>query len=260
MTTKAYPATKWLAAKWDLAISSAQLSGIVGDQAHAREGGYHISRQDQPSWNYSVGDYANDKVGPSDAAAAIDMTMNTSDMIKVTRRLYAAAKNRSDTRIHGKVRAFNGTLNGRTATRFEVQTGETYGATADHLWHVHLEIHRRWVNTQSVMEGIYSVIRGESFAAYRIRLGIKTTAAKVLPPRGIAQQSPVGYGVKHPSVVVLQRAINKIFGVKLPVDGVFGAKTLFYVNKLQTLAKTRKSNVVSKDLWGYIARRYAATK
>lgn len=265
MTTKAYPATKWLAAKWDAAIPSARLSGIVGDAAHARDGGYHISRQDQPSWNYSVADYSLDRLGPSDAAAAVDMTMNTSDMIRVSRRLAAAAANKSDPRLLGKVRAFNGTFNGRSAIRIEVRQyngrgAGVYSATADHLWHVHLEIHRRYVNSQSVMDGIYSVIRGESLSAYKIRRGIAKPAAPVAPAKPIADQSPVGAGVRHPAVLVLQRAINKIFGVSLPVDGVFGPKTLFYVRKLQGMAGLPQGNVVTKELWSYIARRYAATK
>jgi len=72
MATVATPAMTQFAADWEHAIDSAAKrndaatrSGIVGDAAHRARGGYHISREDQPSSNYSVSEYAIDRQGPS---------------------------------------------------------------------------------------------------------------------------------------------------------------------------------------------------
>src|SRR3954470_6518147 len=90
MATLSTTSLNWLADQWENVYSTAVLSGIVGDLAHKARGGYHISRQDQPTDNYSV-IRTDDKPGngPSDRAAAIDMTMSTADIIKCHTRLRA---------------------------------------------------------------------------------------------------------------------------------------------------------------------------
>ncbi len=107
MATLSTSSLNWLADEWEKLYSSATLSGIVGDLAHKARGGYHISRQDQPSGNYSV-TRADDKLGPSDRAAAIDMTMNTSDIKKCHIRLRNAWKNRANDPRMKYINAWNG--------------------------------------------------------------------------------------------------------------------------------------------------------
>lgn len=160
MATIAYAPTRWLAQEWERAIPSAKVSGIVGDLAHKLRGGYHISREDQPSWNFSVAQFLADRRGPSDGSSAIDMNMSTAQMIIVTTRLHAAVKRR-DPRIVKYVRAFNGTLNGKTAIRVEVKSGTVHWATPDHLWHVHLELYREFLNNMTAARAVLSVIKGE---------------------------------------------------------------------------------------------------
>jgi hypothetical protein len=150
-----------LADEWEKAYTSAVLSGIVGDLAHKARGGYHISREDQPKDNYSV-TRADDKPGngPSDRAAAIDMTMSTSDMIKCHTRLRTFWKNK-DPRMK-YLNAWNGWDGQGDAGRYDVVKHTIGVATADHKWHIHLEIRRKYVNDMTAMRAILSMLRGEN--------------------------------------------------------------------------------------------------
>src|SRR5687767_6586160 len=94
------------ARRWEQAIDSAErrddaatFSGIVGDLAHRREGGYHISREDQPADNYSCV-LPEDREGSSNWAAGVDMSMIPKDMALVTGRLLASAKDQGDPRLN----------------------------------------------------------------------------------------------------------------------------------------------------------------
>src|SRR5689334_17843212 len=118
MATNATTELKWLAAEWKKLYKSAVFSGIVGDQAHAARGGYHISREDQPSTNYSV-TRPDDKTGRADAASAIDMSMDVQDMRTCTARLIVLFANASDPR-RKYVNAFNGWNGSGSAKRYDI--------------------------------------------------------------------------------------------------------------------------------------------
>jgi hypothetical protein len=165
MATLSTASLNWLAANWEDLYGSAQLSGIVGDLAHKARGGYHISRQDQSSSNYSV-IRPDDRLGPSDRASAIDMTMSTADMKKAHIRLREAWKNRSSDWRMKYINAWNGWDGQGDAGRYDVVTGKVSTATADHKWHIHLEIRRRYVNDMNAMRAILSVLKGETLAEY----------------------------------------------------------------------------------------------
>lgn len=161
MATLATSAEKWLADEWEKLYKSAVLSGIVGDLAHKARGGYHISRQDQSSSNYSV-IRPDDKPGngPNDRASAIDMTMSTADMIKCHTRLRTLWKN-NDPRMK-YINAWNGWDGQGDAGRYDVVKRTITTATADHKWHIHLEIRRKYVNDMTAMRAILSMLAGES--------------------------------------------------------------------------------------------------
>lgn len=162
MTTLSTTNINWLAREWEKLYGTAVLSGIVGDLAHKRRGGYHISRQDQPSDNYSV-IRADDKLGPSDRAAAIDMTMSTADIIKCHKRLRACFQNRAKDPRTKYINAWNGWDGQGGAGRYDVVKGTVTTATPDHKWHIHLEIRRRYVNDRKAMEAILSMLKGEPY-------------------------------------------------------------------------------------------------
>lgn len=167
MTTLATSAEKWLADEWEKIYATAVLSGIVGDLAHKARGGYHISRQDQPTDNYSV-IRADDKPGngPSDRAAAIDMTMSTADIIKCHTRLREIWKNRANDPRMKYINAWNGWDGQGDAGRYDVVKGTVSTASSDHKWHIHLEIRRKYVNDMNAMRAILSMLKGESLAQF----------------------------------------------------------------------------------------------
>src|SRR5690349_2007947 len=162
MATLSTTNINWLANEWEKLYGSAILSGIVGDLAHKKRGGYHISRQDQPSDNYSV-IRTDDKLGPSDRAAAIDMTMSTADIIKCHKRLRACFQNRSKDPRTKYINAWNGWDGQGDAGRYDVVKGTVTTASSDHKWHIHLEIRRRYVNDRKAMEAILSMLKGEAY-------------------------------------------------------------------------------------------------
>lgn len=163
MATLSTTSLNWLASEWEKSYGSAILSGIVGDLAHKARGGYHISREDQSSTNYSV-IRADDKPGngPNDRAAAIDMTMSTADIIKCHVRLREAWKNRANDPRWKYINAWNGWDGNGDAGRYDVITGIVSTATNDHKWHIHLEIRRKYVNDMVAMRAILSLLKGES--------------------------------------------------------------------------------------------------
>lgn len=125
MATLSTVSLNWLAANWAPLYKTAVLSGIVGDLAHAARGGYHISREDQSTSNYSV-TRADDKPGngPNDRAAAIDMTMSTADIVTCHVRLRTLWRAGRTTDPRWKyVNAWNGWDGNDSAGRYDVVTG-----------------------------------------------------------------------------------------------------------------------------------------
>lgn len=239
MSTVATAAMKDLAADWKKCYTSAQISGIVPDRAHLARGGYHVSRQDQSGSNYSVV-RPDDRSGPSDAAAAIDMTMSTADMRSCTSRLTAAYSNVSDPR-RKYINAFNGTVNNKQARRWDVYARKVSSATSDHLWHVHLEIRRKYVNSATAMDAILSVLRGESLTSYLAR--VKVSSAKVAPANSPSYPGLLKKGSKGASVKKVQVKVGT------PADGDFGPKTESKVKAWQKAHGVGADGMVGPVTW-----------
>lgn len=159
MATRSTTQLNRLAAGWEDSYPSAVTSGIVGDLAHKQRGGYHISREDQPSTNYSV-TRPDDRLGPSDAAAAVDMNLGLADMVLCHTRLRAAWLAGDPRMIY--INAWNGWDGEGDAGRYDVVEHEVSTATADHKWHCHLEVRRRYVNSSVAIDAILSLLRGET--------------------------------------------------------------------------------------------------
>lgn len=169
MATRAHPITWYIARNWETYYASAVLSGIVGDAAHQLGGGYHISIEDNRITNYSVirpDDKAPPGDWPRDLAAAIDMSMNPTDMATCSWRLWYCWNDLTDPRrIY--LNGFNGWFNdGGPAKRYDFVTQGISTTTSDHKWHVHAEERRRYVTSQGPADAILSVLRGESKQDY----------------------------------------------------------------------------------------------
>lgn len=169
MATKAHEVTWYIADNWETYYASAVLSGIVGDAAHQKNGGYHISIEDQSSTNYSVtrpDDKAPPGTWPRNLAAAIDMSMSAADMKLCSDRLWNVWYDQSDPRrIY--LNGFNGYFNdGGPAKRYDYVTQQISEASSDHKWHVHKEIRRKWVTDMFAANAILSILRGETKQQY----------------------------------------------------------------------------------------------
>jgi hypothetical protein len=171
MTTLAHEITRFVAYEWEnnCGYVSAVLSGIVGDLVHLKRGGYHISIEDQSSTNYSV-IRIDDKAPPGNwsriLAAAIDMSMSTSDMALCMSRLWTVWNDQSDPRrIY--LNAFNG-WDGKTesAKRYDFVTQTVKNTTPDHKWHKHAEIKRKYVTSWIAAWAIVSMLKGETKEQY----------------------------------------------------------------------------------------------
>ncbi len=236
MTTLAPPLVRKLARDWEenCGLRSAQLSGIVGDAAHGSSG-YHISRQDCDSGDYSVV-RPDDKGGPSNMAAAIDMTMSASDMRLCTQRLVVAYSNVNDPR-RKYLNAFNGTLNNTSARRWDVYARVISSATSDHLWHVHLEIRRKYVESTTAMAGILAILQGQPVEKFLVATGVRLApGTKAVAPAypGV----PLKKGMRHPAIGLWQaRMLKRGWASIGKDDGVFGEKTLSVVIRWQDYLK-----------------------
>ena len=170
MATLASKEMVWFSLEWEKGIDSAfrredaaTQAGIVGDLAHRLSGGYHISREDQPGSNYSIAQFGDDRLGRADLASAVDMTMDPTAMVTVTRRL-VDAWHREDPRL-SNVRGFNGTLDGRSGIRKDASNPDpraTDYSDSTHTWHVHLEFFRRYADDLKTMQDVLSVILGST--------------------------------------------------------------------------------------------------
>lgn len=253
MSTVATAAMKQLSSDWakTCGLKSATPSGIVGDARHMKTGGYHLGRAFQPSSsNYSVV-RPDDKLGPDNAAAAIDMTMSHPDMITCTNRLVAAYTNLQDPR-RKYLNAFNGTQDGKTARRWDIYARKTKSATQDHTEHVHMEIRRKYVDSAVAMKAILSILRGQSVAAYLKEAGttgsVASTGSTSTPPSFTAtlkRGSSVSPAVRQFQSQLLKRGVSSI-GV---ADGLFGPKLESAVKDLQAAAGLVVDGVIGPKTW-----------
>jgi hypothetical protein len=149
---------------------------------YAAKSGYHNYRGALDDDDYSVGHLLADRRGSAIKASAIDLTMSAAAMVRYTRRLDVAARAR-DPRLYtarGPVlREFIGTKDNRTVYCYVLVGGRPLGVGADagadpgrddsHLWHIHLSIIRQFCEDWAALDGVLSVLRGESLAAWRAR-------------------------------------------------------------------------------------------
>jgi hypothetical protein len=138
--------------------------GARGNLKHTK--GYHRSRRYNMA--HTPGDYsvqlAADRAGDEDWVSAFDFTpgawgtaANRAEMVKITKRMRAAARAR-DPRVRA-LREFAGTENGTTVVTIDMQTGgDRSPFDSSHLDHGHGSIFRAYAAQDHT--GIYEVMAG----------------------------------------------------------------------------------------------------
>jgi Putative peptidoglycan binding domain len=186
-------------------IGGVQLGGI-----YASKPGYHNTRANLPSGDYSV-QYAADRAGPSDKSAALDITFpeahggNYARIKLVTKRLVEAAKARDPRIYRGStpvIREVIGNVGGR-AKNYDLYSRSENSRDDSHLWHIHLSITRKYVGDWSVLSGLVEIMADTTGGDDVIGLKKGDSGERVKE-----LQASLGYA-----------------GFPVPVDGSYGTKT-----------------------------------
>ena len=126
---------------------------------YAKKPGYHNARKNLTPSDYSVQE-PDDKLGSSDNASALDITLrNSSDMKKITQRLIDLT-NAEDGRVQ-VLREFYGTVDGYNVTGREVRTKRVISSDDSHLWHLHISVYRKWSGDSTAMNKVADAILGK---------------------------------------------------------------------------------------------------
>lgn len=217
-------------------IPGVRLGGI-----YANKSGWHNTVNANLSrWpgNYSVRNPI-DRRDPKTKARAIDLTMNATWMRIITQRLLDGAARR-DPRMRC-VKEFYGTVNGSTVVGRikDSEDGPYRSASSDasHTWHVHGGILTPYVDDRDAMEGLASLLKGESLASWQARTG------GTAPATGLVPEPTLREGDTGPRVGQLQRALNTALGLDLAVDEGYGLATTTAVRALQRLARITEDGI-----------------
>lgn len=184
MSTVAAAHTKTVVPAVKATFPSAVLSGIVPDERHLNQGGYHCSINDLNRFGKN-GDYSNrntkDKAPPVTAvgrqnACAVDISLSESDMARMFRNVERVWTNRhSDTRAQfiNAINVWDGNRD-HAPVRFNFQLGTRAKASADHTWHAHADWVRLFVDqgyslalAQRAARAMVSTMIGQSHDAWQ---------------------------------------------------------------------------------------------
>lgn len=246
--------------KFDALEPSALLGGVYADKA-----GYHNYRSKLPATDYSVGrDVAADKLGPSDKACAIDLTMSAAAMVKYTNRLDVAARAK-DPRLYLAgapiLREFIGTKDNKTVYCWVFVGGRALGVAADagpdpgrdksHLWHVHLSVIRAYITNPVALNQIFSILKGEPLETWIKAAALKVPAAKAPTFPGRVLRRNDAQANPDAAVKTLQdRLIAVGFGnLGRTGDGFFGPGTERAVTVWQAVCGLPRDGVVAAGTW-----------
>lgn len=149
-------------------FGSAVLSGIVPNQQHLDDGGYHCSVEDLRRFG-NAGDYSNVRPDDKDRnvryGAAFDVSVDAADMRKIYLRVHAVWADRSDPR-RKYVNAINCWDGSGDAVRLDFYANTAGYASEDHKWHTHGEMRRRYVLDAKAGRAVVSIYAGVSKATW----------------------------------------------------------------------------------------------
>jgi len=248
----AYQPMRDFATEWDNGYPSAVFSGIV-----ALSGGYHASIEDSVWGSYSVvrvDDKAPPGTWPRNLSAAIDMSKNTSDMVKEFWRVWRVFSNPADPR-RAFFNAYDGWDGSGDAVRLDFVTGGQSWANSTHKWHGHLEWRRRHVtNPISYVAARSMLLTDEGIPAYLARIG----AAPAPTPTGNVPGTRTlrvidGAGMLHgEDVLFVQKYIGWRCGTP---DGWYGNGTANGVRWYQGMRGIQVDGEVGPVTWTHLLQR-----
>lgn len=188
-----------------------QLGGI-----YANKPGYHNSRRNLPASDYSV-QYALDRQGPDDKAAAIDLTFPDAQsrhyetIIKYASRLLASGRDPHDERGN-YLREFYGQADEDTQVEgWDFQSVGPSTSDASHLWHIHLSFMRAYLNDRGAFDAVLSILIGETVEQWRARAG----RHEYLTTQNLPTEDEMPLFVKHGPAIYVSTGANWDGRIKL---------------------------------------------
>lgn len=169
---------------------------------YANKYGYHNYRSALSSKDYSV-QLPADKLGPSDKAAAIDLTFpdaqagNFKTINKYSLRLLKSGYDMKDDRGNYLREFYGNTDTDRQVEGWDFQRLQEATSDDSHLWHIHLSFLRKYLNDRRAFDAVLSILKGESFATYKARL-----AAPVVPKPAVVKAKATDF--KYPYQIILE--------------------------------------------------------
>ena len=142
---------------------------------YAFKAGYHSTRTDNKNnWpdDYSISD-PTDRKGPADKSAGLDWVFpdaqagHYATIIKYTKRLMNSAKDLHDPRLNGLREFFGQADTDLGVEGWDVRYQRPATASPSHLWHIHLSFDRDKVGSQVLMDGVFSVFKGNTVAQWK---------------------------------------------------------------------------------------------
>jgi hypothetical protein len=216
---------------------------------YANKRGYHNKRENLPSTDYSVAQFEVDRQGPNDEAAAIDWTFpnaqggNYTTISKYSKRLLAARNDADDSRTK-YIREYFGQIDSdSTVEGWDFSKNRASTSDKSHLWHIHISIHRKYVNDPTAMKAILSILEGETLDKFKANTGRTVTYQhfrSVLPILKRGDSDPISKSATGTAYVArAQRQLQVV------VDGDYGPATALAVKNLGF----GNGGTINNDVW-----------
>lgn len=232
---------------------TSKLGGIL-----AFKRGYHAPR----GWllthgytaDYSVVQFPVDREGPADEASAIDWTFPGTAITKYSKRLLQAgmAGRGVDPRTI-YMREFFGNANlDIKVDGWDYAKARASTSDSSHLWHIHISVHRKYINDRKAMRAILSILRGQTIGEWKEQEQPVTmqTFTSHLPILKQGMSDPVvANGTSY-----IRRAQRQL-GV--PADGDYGPATAAAVKALGVAG--RDGTVIDVAVWEQMYALWGAT-
>lgn len=185
----AAPPTRWVADEMERIYPSAVFAGIVPDQRHLDQGGYHVCLNHL--WSHgNADDYSNTRrldesppvsVDGRKYSAAIDVSLGAADMKRLHARVRRVWADKTDPRRRW-VNAINCWDGAGDAVRYDFPANTAGYATPDHKSHTHGDVPRLYVDMAAdpdrcwlAARAFVSVVAGESRAQWESGQGTQPT-------------------------------------------------------------------------------------